>query len=319
MSLAHVHLLLNHFPTIGFVIALALFLIALFSKSSDLKRMSLVVFFLIGVVGIPTYLSGNAAERELCPESECAPGVSVASIRNHEDAALMAFTFMGITGFFAWLGLWQLRRVPSLPAWNVAAVLLPALLTVGLMAAAANVGSQIRHPELRSGEAGAEDNTQAPKTIARSIGDLVSGATGQGWVFPACETTHFVGLSLLFTVVLLVDLRILGVAKSVSFAAFYQLLPLGMLGFTLNLITGMLFFIGVPGQYVNNNQFHWKIVFVVLAGINALYFMLFDEVWNVRSGDSAPLRAKIAALSAIVLLVGVLFFGHMLPFLGTSF
>ena len=56
-----------------------------------------------------------------------------------------------------------------------------------------------------------------------------------------CETLHFVGLCLLLGVVLTVDLRMLGVGKSLSFAALYQLLPLGMLGFTINLVTGMIF------------------------------------------------------------------------------
>ena len=98
----------------------------------------------------------------------------------------------------------------------------------------------------------------APGT-ARAIGLFVSGQT---WVWPTCETLHFVGLCLLFTVVLIVDLRMLGMIKSVSFEAVYQLLPIGMLGFGLNLITGMMFFIGVPGQYAHNGTFFFKILFV---------------------------------------------------------
>jgi hypothetical protein len=58
---------------------------------------------------------------------------------------------------------------------------------------------------------------------------------------------------------------------------------------------------------------------VVLGALNVLYFMLLDEPWAVGSGDEAPLRAKVAAGSAIFLWVGVLFFGHMLPFLGNAF
>ena len=108
-------------------------------------------------------------------------------------------------------------------------------------------------------------------------------------------------------------------AKKFSFAALYQLLPLGILGFSMNLVTGMLFFIASPEQYVKNVSFHWKILFVMLAGINALYFMLVEEPWAIGPGDDAPAFAKFAAASAIFLWVGVLFFGHMLPFLGNSF
>src|SRR5262249_16276971 len=134
-----------------------------------------------------------------------------------------------------------------------------------------------------------------------------------------CETLHFVGLSILFTVVLLVDLRILGVARKLPYAALYQMLPLGMLGFGINLVTGMFFFIGAPEQYTKNPVFYWKIVFVVLGAIHILYFMLLDQAWNVGEGDEAPFTAKLVAGSAIFLWVGVLFFGHMLPFLGNAF
>ena len=124
---------------------------------------------------------------------------------------------------------------------------------------------------------------------------------------------------MLFTVVLIVDLRMLGMIKSVSFEAVYQLLPIGMLGFGINLITGMLFFIGVPGQYVHNGTFFFKIVFVLLGGLNVLYFTVDDEPWAVKAGDDAPLTAKIAAASAIFVWVAVLFCGHMLPFIGNAF
>ena len=67
MNPAHIHLLLNHFPTIGFGIGLALYLVGYWNKSDDLRRASLVIFFLIAVIAIPTYVSGNAAEEKLCP------------------------------------------------------------------------------------------------------------------------------------------------------------------------------------------------------------------------------------------------------------
>ena len=44
MNLAHVHLLLNHFPVIGMIIGLGLFLGSLIGKSEDLKRASLLIF-----------------------------------------------------------------------------------------------------------------------------------------------------------------------------------------------------------------------------------------------------------------------------------
>jgi hypothetical protein len=320
MNLAHLHLLLNHFPTIGFGIGLALFLVAIFSKSDELKRASLVVFFVIAVLAIPTYLSGNAALDTLCPRInsrvQCPPGVSLALAQSHEDWALLAFALMEITGFFAWLGLWQLRQLPRLRTWNLAAVLLLSIITFGLMAEAANKGGAIRHPEIQTAQEKVAATGEPNSPVARAIGSFVIGKT---WVWPACETLHFVGLCLIFTVCLFVNFRMLGVAKSLPFSALYQLLPLGILGFGINLLTGMMFFLASPQQYINNVEFHRKIVFVVLAGINVLYFMLFDKAWMLKGDEDAPLSSKIVAVSSIVLWVGILYYGEMLPFLGNSF
>ena len=81
----------------------------------------------------------------------------------------------------------------------------------------------------------------------------------------------------------------------------------------------MLFFVGAPDQYTMNKTFYWKIVFVMLAAANGLYFTVLDEPWVLGSGDEAPLTAKVMAASAMFLWVAVMFCGSMLPFLGNSF
>ena len=120
-------------------------------------------------------------------------------------------------------------------------------------------------------------------------------------------------------VILMIDLRMLGVMKDVAFPALHRLLPWAILGFGTNLVTGMLFFVASPEQYVGNIAFVWKMILVMLAGANALYFTLFEEAWVLKAGDDAPFTAKAVAVSAIALWLGVLYFGSMLPFIGNSF
>ena len=316
MNLAHVHLSLNHFPVIGTIIGLGLFLVALVSKSDDLKRACLVIFLGIALLSIPTYVTGNAAQEAICigpSNGPCTdPGVSKSMIRAHEGAALQGLAFMELTGAFAWLGLWQFRRISRVSRWNLSAVLLLSIVTVSLMARAANIGGEIRHPEIRSGP----ETTTAEPALGREVGSFVLERT---WVWPTCETLHFIGLSLLFGVAALVDLRMLGMMKSIPFPALHRLLPWGILGFGINLITGMLFFVGAPEQYTQNPVFTWKMALMMLAGLNVLYFTIFDEAWAVGSGKDAPPLAKLVAASALVLVIGVMYCGRMLPFLGNAF
>jgi uncharacterized membrane protein len=310
MNAPHIHLLLNHFPTVGFCIGLAVFAIALFRKSDELQEAGLVMFFLIAALSIATYVSGNDAQDAL----KDTPGVSEALVNAHESAALVAFIFMQLTGFFAWVGLWMLRRISRVATWNLVVVSVLAIVTFGLMARAANVGGEIRHAEIQ--DAQVESSDSSSPTLARSWGKFVEGHT---WVWPTCETLHFVGLSMLFGIVLTLDLRMLGVGKNtLSFEALYQLLPLGMLGFTMNLVTGMMFFVATPKQYTGF-LFFLKMMLVVMGALNVLYFMLCKAPWTVHDGNDAPVVTKLVAASAIVIWIAVLFCGHMLPWLGNSF
>ena len=115
---------------------------------------------------------------------------------------------------------------------------------------------------------------QEPELLA--IGDLRYMVNSR-WAWPAAETVHFLGLSLSFGVLLAVNLRILGVMRQVAFADVHRLLPWGMLGFGVNLITGMLFVVGQPGQYIESAPFHWKVVFLMIAGANFLYLTVFKK------------------------------------------
>ena len=307
MDLAHLHLLLNHFPTIGTIMGGGLFVLSLITNSDDLKRASLVVLLGISLIAIPTYISGNGAQDAV----KSLPGVSKTLIETHEGAALVALGFIEVTGAFAWLGLWQFRRLARVPNWNLAVILVLTAVTLGLMARASNLGGEIRHGEIR-----AEQRIVARDGLARTVGSFV---TDTRWMWPTCETLHFIGLSLLIGVAFLVDLRVLGVVKGVSFASLHRLLPWAALGFGVNVITGMLFFVGIPGQYIHNTTFYWKMALVMLAGLNAVYYTLLEEPWELGPKEDAPLTAKIAAASAMLLWVGVMYCGSMLPFLGNAF
>jgi uncharacterized membrane protein len=241
--------------------------------------------------------------------------VSKTMVDAHETAAFEALGVMELTGALAWLGLWQRRRLSHFPQGTLAAVLLAGLVTFGLMARAADIGGEIRHSEIRIGAAPVETATAQP--LARVIGDAMVNLK---WGWPASETVHFIGLSLLFGVVLLVDLRMLGFMKRIPYSTLHRLLPWGVLGFGVNVVTGILFFIGAPPDfYVNNPVFIWKLVLILVAGANALYFTVFEQAWRLEAGDSAPLTAKVAAAAGIFLWVGVIFCGQMLPFFGHSF
>src|SRR5262249_15999739 len=88
-----------------------------------------------------------------------------------------------------------------------------------------------------------------------------------------------------------VNLYLLGFMRDVPFAAVHRLLPWGMLGLTLNVVTGMMFFTGVPMQYLENPTFHWKVFFLFLVGLNYLYLTVFERPSRVPAPTVSPWRS----------------------------
>src|ERR671934_2912321 len=127
-------------------------------------------------------------------------------------------------------------------------------------------------------------------------------AGGIPWIWPLCETLHFMGLALLMGVVGVFDLRMLGMAKELPLGPLQRLMPWAILGFLINLITGFLFFAGDPFQYIHNVAFGMKLLFIGLAGVNVILFYvtgLYRRVDRVRAGHHVPIAAKLIAAASL--------------------
>ena len=304
MNLAHVHLLLNHVPTIGFGFGIGLLVASIVRDSADLRRASYVVFFAIALVAIPTYLSGNAADFVLRTGRELRQDVVTA----HQNAAMLALIPMEIVGLVSWLALWQSRR------WHQPAVLALSIVTFVLMARAANIGGQIRHPEIvAAGAAASAPSWPSPAAMGAAF------VLDHPWVWPICEVFHFVGLCLLFGVTLLVNLRLAGFISGFPLADLNRLLPWAVAGLGINIVTGMLFFLAAPDQYTQNSTFTWKMGLVLLGGLSLLYPTMFDE-----EPDSAfdilhaAMTRRLIGVCSLMIWIAVIFFGRFLPYLGTE-
>ena len=304
LSFTHLHLLLNHVPTIGAVGAVGLLLLAFVRRNDALQHVGLEALVVIAILTVPVYASGVAAFRVLRE----LPEVSNPAMLNHQDAALAGFTVQMVAGFLAWLALWFQRRGQTARGTAGAAALF-AVVSLATMGYAAAIGGEIRHPEIRTGVP-----AEGQAYVAAAISSVMVNSR---WVWPAAEAIHFLGLSLSLGVLLAVNLRILGGMRQVSFEALHRLLPWAMLGLGVNLITGMMFFVGQPGQYIESEPFYWKLGFLAIAGGNFLYLTVFRKPWGDRFDSS--LADKAMAVTSIVSWLVVLVAGRMLPFLGSAF
>ena len=136
------------------------------------------------------------------------------------------------------------------------------------------------------------------------------------WGWPIAESLHFICLSLLIGTVGLFDLRLLGLARRIPIAAMHRLVPWGLAGFGINLVSGLCFLMTEPDQYIYNPSFHWKVLFITVAGMNALAFYAtsYRRVTAASASPDAPRTAKVIAAVSLTMWIAVMVAGRLLTF-----
>jgi hypothetical protein len=301
MNLAHVHIVLNHVPSLGSVLGLAILAWAIYTKNESLKKSSFGVLALVALATLPTYLSGNAARQVIAKEPAALLGV----VEVHQNWAMLTLVAMTFAGTFAWFGLWEIRRFSRAGSLTTGGSLLTSALASAFILYTASVGGKIRHIEIRDA---------ADSAITQSVGwkPVVEEFLARAWVIPAVATLHYIGMVLLFGVSLLLMLRVLGVMKSIPFSGIHRLLPVAILGFVVNVFTGMLFYLQSPEGYVHRAVFQLKIGCILLAALPVFYFTVFDDPWQTGSGRNASALTKVAGICAFFLLLAAIIYGRLI-------
>jgi len=146
----------------------------------------------------------------------------------------------------------------------------------------------------------------------------ISDTALAGWVisspyiWPTLESIHFVSLCVLMGSILVIDLRLIGVFRERCAATVAMLARLSLAAFAVNLATGILFFFGNTYKYVGNSAFELKLVLILLAGANAVFY-------KVRLGhivDTEEVSWSSIGVGSLSLLLwsGVIVCGRMITF-----
>jgi hypothetical protein len=150
------------------------------------------------------------------------------------------------------------------------------------------------------------------------IGDFVAT---HDWVWPFCETLHFFGMCVLLGTVGVVDLRVLGVAKGISISLLDKFIPLGVIAFFVNMLTGFIFIagnpVGGPMEYLTNLSLQIKMVLVLIAGINLLVFYVTGvhrSLDAVPAEGNAPGGAKAIAAVSLTAWIFVIIMGRFIMY-----
>jgi len=144
----------------------------------------------------------------------------------------------------------------------------------------------------------------------------VYGFMNTAWGWPTIESIHFIALSVLLGTVGLFDLRALGVAKQIAMPELHRLIPFGVAAYCVNIVTGSMFFMSAPDQYMFNPGFRLKVACMLIAGVNVVVFYSFfaRSVRTTGAFQPASLPVKIVCAISLCAWLGVIVFGRLITY-----
>ena len=143
-SWSHWHILVSVFPSVGLLFLLGFYVGAITTDNEVMKRTCLVLFVVLTLLAIPTYISGDHSMALLSQN----PKISKDLMGSHFGWGVLALAFLALTGVAALIALW--RSWSGRLTDNMLHLILGlAIVTLALMVVAGEGGWEISHHELR--------------------------------------------------------------------------------------------------------------------------------------------------------------------------
>ena len=138
------------------------------------------------------------------------------------------------------------------------------------------------------------------------------------WVYPILDVLHCVGILLVAGTIVVVDLRLLGfgMRRSPVSSVVGQVLPWTLSGFAFMALTGSLLAWSEPVRLYRSPFFRLKLVFLAMAGLNALLFHygIYRGVGVWDSASLTPARARLAGAMSIACWICVIAAGRAIGY-----
>jgi len=155
-----------------------------------------------------------------------------------------------------------------------------------------------------------------------AMGAIEASALGQAmrqwlWLYPSVEIVHIAGIALLVGSIVILDLRLLGVSRSLPVRRLAaHILPWSLASFVLIVPSGLAMFVAHASDLMGNPLFPLKICLILAAVANAGVFHsgVFRGAAQWDVDVMPPAAARVAAAVSLLLWVSVIVCGRLLAY-----
>lgn len=141
MEASQIHILLNHYPVIGWFFGILLILLGYALKNELVKRNALLLLVIMSVVTIPVFITGEMTGGAVAAWST---GDRAKAITMHKHTARAGFGVVVLSGLLAAIVLFLRSRSGVINRWATLAVLIMSLVSAGVIGYATHLGRQIK-------------------------------------------------------------------------------------------------------------------------------------------------------------------------------
>jgi hypothetical protein len=136
------------------------------------------------------------------------------------------------------------------------------------------------------------------------------------WLFPILEGSHILALPLSVGMIVIFDLHLLGLTLTGSSAAtvMKEMLRWSKIGFAVMFITGGLLLMCHAGRAYGNPFFRFKMLFLLVLGINAAVYQIVFFPKMPEWAGRAPAGAKFCAVLSLIVWIGVIVCGRTMAY-----
>jgi uncharacterized protein DUF6644 len=138
------------------------------------------------------------------------------------------------------------------------------------------------------------------------------------WLFPVIEGSHILALPLSVGMILMFDLRLLGLAFRTGPAArmLADVVRWSKVGFVVMFATGGVLFVTQASKAYGNVFFRTKLLLLLILGVNAAVyqFVLYPRVAKWEDGGRAPVAARICGGLSLIGWIGVIICGRTMAY-----
>ena len=147
---------------------------------------------------------------------------------------------------------------------------------------------------------------------------LATAISESVWLFPFIEGSHILALPISVGMIVMFDLRLLGLAfrSAPTSRMFADVLRWSKVGFAVMFITGGLLFMTQAGKAYGNAFFRTKLLLLLILGINAAAYQIifYPKMAEWETGGRAPLGARVCSGLSLIVWIGVIVCGRTMAY-----